>query len=90
MYTYASPVFKFTVATLLVALFGAAGLALGSADTQQQSAPEIVHLDRVVVVGHRAQALAVEHLPTVVVIGHRHHAADLQVAKSCEPTIASC
>jgi len=89
MYTYASPVFKLTVAALLVALFGAAGLALGNADTQQ-NAPEVVHLDRVVVVGHRATAPVVEHLPTVVVIGHRHHADDLQVAKACNAATASC
>lgn len=88
MFSYTSPVFKFSVATVLVALFGAAGLAIGSADVQQQAAPQIAHLDRVVVVGHRAST--VEHLPMVVVVGHRHHADDLQVAKACEATTASC
>ncbi|MBV8605802.1 MAG: hypothetical protein JO224_14030 [Pelomonas sp.] len=89
MYSYASPVFKFTVATLIVALFGAAGLAIGSADKQAQAPQEIVQLERVVVVGHRHVA-AVEHLPTVYVVGHRRHADTLQVAKACDNATASC
>ena len=68
--------FKIFTATALVALFGAAGLVLAHAEAQQAAAPQIVKLERVVVVGKRVTEMAlvehhVEHLPRVVVEGRR-------------------
>ncbi|HEY4084037.1 MAG TPA: hypothetical protein VGM81_25385 [Burkholderiaceae bacterium] len=74
--TNTTATFKVFTATALVALFGAAGLVLTHAEAQQAAAPQIVKLERVVVVGKRVSELAqVEHLPRVVVRGHRANAS---------------
>ena len=85
---------KTLVATLVIAVLGAAGLVLGQAP---EAAPrqEIVKLERVVIEGHRsAQVLAMtkmERLPTVVIEGRRSHDADdVQVARAACPAVTVC
>ena len=70
----------FTVLMLgIVALFVTFGYALAA---PAAAAPqEIVKLERVVVVGKRAEMQAVVHLPRVVVTGKRaEHVDDMKVA----------
>jgi len=73
---------KYFAAYLLaiVGLFASVGYELAQPEA---AAPkqEIVKLDRVVIVGHRAQAQTVAQLPRVVVTGKRDvHADDVRVA----------
>lgn len=66
----------FGIATATIA---AAGLHIADASASRAPAQtEIVHLERVVIVGKRAakpQAMKVAVLPRVVIEGHRHAAA---------------
>ena len=71
---------NFVVALVTVA--SAAAIGTGLADrAAAQPAAEVVQLERVVVVGHRAEApVEFAVLPRVVVTGHRAAQADVQVA----------
>ena len=85
---------KTLVATLVIAVVGAAGLVLGQAP-EATPRQEIVKLERVVIEGRRApQVVAsgkVEHLPTVVIEGRRSHDADdVQVARAACPALTVC
>ena len=65
----------FAVASLATA----AAIGTGWSDWSERSAPEVVQLERVVVVGKHAAAEApveVVQLPSVLVIGHRAAAPD--------------
>jgi len=65
----------------VVSVATAAAIGTGLADWTEQSAPEVVQLERVVVVGKHAEApTEVVQLPRVVVVGHRAATAEVQVA----------
>ncbi|HEY4079762.1 MAG TPA: hypothetical protein VGM81_03630 [Burkholderiaceae bacterium] len=69
-----------------VATAAAIGTGLGDFSAQPAQGTEIVKLERVVVVGKRADAseasMQIVQLPRVVVTGHRVAEPDVQVASS--------
>ena len=73
-----------TAKALIVAIAAStsvAALALGFAGVEAQPAPEIVKLERVVIVGKRMQAsVEVARLPQVVVTGRRAAQTEVQLA----------
>ena len=69
----------FAVASVSVA----AAIGTGLADTAAAPEQQIVKLERVVIVGKRAEALTeIAVLPRVVVTGHRAAEAEMQVASA--------
>ena len=74
----------FAVASVATAAAIGTGLGDFSAQPAQAQGTEIVKLERVVVVGKRAdaQALQIVQLPRVVVTGHRVAEPEVQVASS--------
>ncbi|PZP36738.1 MAG: hypothetical protein DI603_01900 [Roseateles depolymerans] len=72
-------------AIALAAALGAAALGIGLANRTAAPAADIVKLERVVVVGKRADAMVVAKLPRVVIEGRRTTTADVMVAENPLP-----
>ncbi|WP_422015280.1 hypothetical protein [Roseateles sp.] len=70
-----------TFAVALAAVTAAAAIGVGLANSMAAPEPQVVKLERVVVIGKRADAAVVARLPRVVVEGRR--------ATSLETTVAS-
>lgn len=68
----------------LFAVTAAAAIGIGQADWKVDAADEIVKLERVVVVGKRADApVVIAQLPRVVITGRSTAPADVQMAAAC-------
>ena len=72
----------FSVASVAIA----AAVGTGLADFSAQSSPEIVKLERVVVVGKRSaeQTTQIAQLPRVIITGHRVSDAEVQQMASSQ------
>ena len=69
-----------TFVIAIASVAAAAAMGVGLADHTATTATEIVKLERVVVVGKRADAMVVAKLPRVIVEGHRSALAETAVA----------
>ncbi|KQV95671.1 MULTISPECIES: hypothetical protein [unclassified Roseateles] len=69
-----------TFVIAIASVAAAAAMGVGLANHTATPATEIVKLERVVVVGKRADAMVVAKLPRVVVEGHRSAPAETAVA----------
>jgi len=74
-----------TFAIAIVAVTAAAAAGIGLANRTAAPTTEIVKLERVVVVGKRADAAVVAKLPRVVIEGRRSASADVTVAAAQRP-----
>ena len=71
-----------TFATAFAAVAAAAAIGIGLANRNAAPATEVVQLERVVVVGKRADTAVVAKLPRVVIEAHRAAPAEVTVASA--------
>ena len=79
--TTAAKTFLIAIASVVAA----AAMGVGLANRTAATATEVVKLERVVVVGKRADATVVAKLPRVVIEGQRSTAADVTIAAAQVP-----